>query len=104
WDDHETANDAWRGGAQNHQPASEGDWEARKSAAQQAYFEWMPIRNPSASESGRIYRSFRFGTLVDLILLDTRLAGRDEPSTEPCDTAGLLDPGRQLLGEEQEQW
>lgn len=104
WDDHETANDAWRGGAQNHEPESEGDWETRKNAALQAYFEWMPIRDPAANASGQIYRSFRFGTLIDLVLLDTRLAGRDAPSTEPCDPAALLDPNRQLLGEEQEQW
>ena len=29
WDDHETANNAWMGGAENHMPATEGDWSAR---------------------------------------------------------------------------
>ena len=33
WDDHETANDAWKNGAENHQPDKEGDWAARKAAA-----------------------------------------------------------------------
>ncbi len=45
WDDHEVANDSWSGGAENHQP-DEGDWSARKQAALQAYYEWMPIREP----------------------------------------------------------
>ena len=44
WDDHELANDAWREGAENHQPASEGPWRARRAAAVRAYLEWMPIR------------------------------------------------------------
>ncbi|MEX0645065.1 MAG: alkaline phosphatase D family protein, partial [Parvularculaceae bacterium] len=50
WDDHETANDSWKDGAENHDPATEGDWEARKRAALQAYYEWMPVREP---EPGR---------------------------------------------------
>src|SRR6185436_15167400 len=44
WDDHEVANNAYRDGAANHQPDSEGDWASRKAAAMRAYFEWMPIR------------------------------------------------------------
>ena len=28
WDDHETANDSWFGGAENHQSGVEGDWDA----------------------------------------------------------------------------
>lgn len=33
WDDHETANNSWREGAENHQPASEGDWLTRRGHA-----------------------------------------------------------------------
>lgn len=51
WDDHETANNTWSGGAENHQP-DEGEWADRKRAALQAYYEWMPIRNP---EPGRAF-------------------------------------------------
>jgi alkaline phosphatase D len=104
WDDHESANDAWQGGAENHQPADEGEWEARKAAALRAYFEWMPIRGLSEDTTGRIYRSFRFGRLLDLIMLDTRLIGRDRQIEDPCDATGLGDPDRQLLGEQQEDW
>ena len=34
WDDHEVANDAWSGGAENHTQGTEGDWAARQAAAQ----------------------------------------------------------------------
>ncbi len=98
WDDHEITNDAWRGGAQNHQ-ADEGDWQQRRDAAVRAYFEWMPIREQSDVREARIYRSFRFGDLADLVMLDTRLVGRDEP-----DRAAAADPDRTLLGPEQERW
>ncbi|MFO0016700.1 MAG: alkaline phosphatase D family protein, partial [Synechococcaceae cyanobacterium] len=46
WDDHETANDSWKGGAENHQSTTEGDWIARRDAALKAYYEWIPIREP----------------------------------------------------------
>jgi alkaline phosphatase D len=101
WDDHELANNAWRDGAQNHQPASEGDWAARRTAAYRAYLEWMPVREQSGA-SPLLYRSFRFGSLADLIMLDTR-AIRDE-QVAPDNIAGLADPKRTILGAAQEQW
>lgn len=103
WDDHEVTNDAWQSGAENHQPA-EGGFRERKAAAIQAYFEWMPIRAQKRDDSGRIYRSFRYGKLFDLIMLDTRLLGRDQQVANPCDAAQIGDPTRQLLGESQEAW
>jgi alkaline phosphatase D len=45
WDDHETANDSWTGGAENHTNGTEGNWEDRKSFGRQSYFEWIPIRD-----------------------------------------------------------
>ena len=78
WDDHEIANDAWTGGAENHQK-DEGAWEARRAAAMRAYFEWMPIRATSPDEGGRTYRAFTYGDLATIIMLDTRLYGRDKP-------------------------
>lgn len=78
WDDHEVANDSWMGGAENHN-AGEGEWASRKRAALQAYYEWMPIREP---EQGRAFeainRSFRFGDLVTLVMLETRLLARTQ--------------------------
>ncbi|MDX2238628.1 MAG: alkaline phosphatase D family protein [Hyphomonadaceae bacterium] len=79
WDDHETANDSWYGGAENHQQ-SEGAWADRKAAALQAYFEWMPIRDPDPGKPREaIYRSFQFGDLATLAMLETRLMTRSKP-------------------------
>lgn len=103
WDDHELANDAYGDGAQNHQPATEGDWELRKSAAIRAYHEWMPIRTAEPDRFERIYRHFPLGDLADLMLLDTRIIGRDAPAADPCDREELA-VDRQLLGEEQQAW
>jgi alkaline phosphatase D len=104
WDDHEVADDAYRDGALNHQPDSEGEWEQRKQSAMRAYFEWMPIRAFSSGDMQRVYRSFSYGELFDLILLDTRFAGRDARISGNCDVEGIQDPSRSLLGSEQEGW
>lgn len=76
WDDHELANDTYEDGADNHQPNKEGSWDKRKLEAVTAYHEWMPIRT-SQSQS-IIYRSFEFGNLISLNMLDTRVIGRDK--------------------------
>ena len=61
WDDHETSNDSWKTGAENHQTDSEGEWAARRQAALRAYYDWMPIREPKAGQvKSDIYRNFRF--------------------------------------------
>lgn len=78
WDDHELANDSWKEGAENHS-ADEGDFQARMRSARQAYHEWMPIRTNSSGDQSAIFRSFKLGDLADLIMLDTRLHGRDRP-------------------------
>ena len=44
----------------------------------QAYYEWMPIREDAQTLTPRIYRTFRFGDLATLFMLDTRLVGRDQ--------------------------
>lgn len=114
WDDHEIANDAFKDGAENHTATTEGAWANRKAAALEAYHEWMPIR--TGADKANIYRSFNFGNLVSLHMLDTRLIGRDEP-IEIGDLAGLTgaaaqanaltaytSPTRQMLGSEQMTW
>lgn len=112
WDDHEVANDTYKDGAENHDE-SEGDFEERKLAALQAYFEWLPIRPITEGNEREIYRSFQFGDLVDLYMLDTRILGRDkqldyvdyqDPVTGALDSAkfttDLSDPSRTRLGTE----
>ncbi|MFH1321395.1 MAG: alkaline phosphatase D family protein [Bacteroidota bacterium] len=100
WDDHETANNSWTSGAENHDSTSEGSWADRKAAGVQAFFEWIPIRKPSPSDN-HIYREFSFGDLFDLIMLDTRLEGRDEQLAMCSD---LDDTARKMLGDQQFNW
>lgn len=76
WDDHEFANNAYVGGADNHNPAIQGDWMTRKNMAAKAYHEWMPIRTPDPANLLKIYRRFEFGNLLSLHMLDTRIEGR----------------------------
>jgi len=72
WDDHEVLNDWYPGddrvgairGTQDVRPIS-----TLSGPARQSFFEYTPIR-PDAE--GRIYRSFRFGTLAELFILDDR--------------------------------
>lgn len=77
WDDHETCNDAYRDGGENHQPATEGPYTARKKNSTSTYFKWMPLRKPDPLDTIRIFRKLRYGKLMDLIMLDTRLYDRD---------------------------
>lgn len=110
WDDHESANDSWEGGAQNHQP-NEGDWSLRKAAAVQAYREWMPV-------SDEPWRAYDIGTLATLFRTETRLLARTaQPDIAPlfrdADPVAALtkfrdgawmDPGMTMLGTTQESW
>lgn len=103
WDDHETANNAWRGGAQNHQHG-EGAWDARMAAAIRAYREWLPIRDPLPAEDPRkARRSMRFGDLAELVLVDTRLGGRDHQA-ELDDDERIADGKRSLLSRTDQKW
>lgn len=112
WDDHELANDAWRGGAENHQPDREGDWEQRKTAALRAYRDWMPV-------SDDLWKSYQVGNLLTLFKLETRISGRDQPLDIARFLGGrrdveraltefrdgpLADSARSLLGGDQERW
>lgn len=111
WDDHETANNAWVGGARGHQ-AAEGGWDARKAAGLRAYDEWMPMRAAP-------YDCYQIGDLATLFRLETRLIGRDRQLNVGDAVAGkadaraavqafrrgpLADPRRTLMGARQEAW
>ena len=114
WDDHELMNNTWRKGAENHNEG-EGDFGERIAAARTAYHEWMPIRTAAQTDQAPIYRRFQIGRLADLIMLDTRLQGRDEQLDYQRDIpqAGgpeafvknlLMNPQRTILGADQENW
>lgn len=114
WDDHETANDSWKGGAENHQSDKEGDWQVRKAAAVRAYREWLPV-------SDEDWASYDIGDLATLWRLESRLTARDrqldlgkalagaQPGTFDQALAAFRDgawkdPSRHLLGETQQAW
>ncbi|NJM26108.1 MAG: hypothetical protein HC859_12090 [Bacteroidia bacterium] len=97
WDDHEIANNSYSEGAQNHQD-DEGPYSDRREAAKKAYYEWLPIR-----EGGKHYRSFNYGSLAEVIMLDERLEGRTRPPESTSDTS-YASPDRHMLGEEQLSW
>lgn len=101
WDDHESANDSWVGGAENHN-SGEGDWIVRKEASKQAYFEWLPIRDNNTQGQYEIYRSVSYGRLVDVMLLDTRLTGRSEQVS--WGSSQLNNSSRTILGIHQRNW
>jgi len=113
WDDHEVANDTYKEGAQNHDE-SEGSFAQRTQDALQAYFEWLPIR--TIDDKKAIYRSFDFGGLVSLYMLETRLFGRDKQLSYSSyfDAQGNFDaqtfqsditsPTRTMLGATQLEW
>ncbi|TOO30303.1 alkaline phosphatase D family protein [Vibrio parahaemolyticus] len=113
WDDHELANDTWKNGAENHQD-DEGSFIDRRAAAAAAWTEWLPVRENTFSNM-LIYRQFSFGNLVNLMMLDTRLVGRDKPldyfslSAPTMEAIGGLvaqsrSANRELLGTEQLAW
>jgi len=112
WDDHESANDSWSGGAENHQPATEGDWRTRKAAAMRAFREWLPVSDDS-------WASYEIGNLATLFRLESRLTARSQPLDLGAalrgrsDVAETLvrfrdgpwsDESRTLLGGQQESW
>lgn len=98
WDDHETANNSYMDGAENHQPLTEGPWSARKAAGQEAYDEWMPIRLPDPGNENKIWRKISYGNLADLFMLDTRLYARTIQGGNVNDTS------RHILGDEELDW
>jgi alkaline phosphatase D len=77
WDDHESTNNPWMSGAQNHQPDIEGDWAERRAASIRAYYEWMPVREPGPGRTRmQFWRTYVFGDLATLSTLETRHTGR----------------------------
>ncbi len=123
WDDHESANDSWKGGAQNHQREKEGDWATREAASLSAFYEWTPTREPAPDQPRTAFwRNFEFGDLASLTMIETRLSARsqqvdwklfpvpadadpDDPAVK-AKVAGFVknllgDPKRRMLGDAQ---
>jgi len=108
WDDHETANDCWVGGAEAHD-STDGDWTTRKNSAVKVYHEWMPVSAPDNNNLFKMNRSFAYGDLIDLVVVEARLSGRDKQLAPKGDGGNVsamewLNPNRTLLGTEQFNW
>ena len=111
WDDHESANDSWEGGAENHDPVTEGAWNPRRAAAVQAYREWMPV-------SDEPWKAYDIGGLATLFRTETRLLARTEqpdiaPLFKEADPVAALkafrdgawmNPAATMMGSQQEVW
>ena len=104
WDDHELAGNAWWDGAAGHDQGDDGPWVRRRAAAVQAYREWVPAGLPDPSDPFRVWRTVRLGPLADLLLLDTRLAGRERPAAGRRPVIGIWRRDRALLNPEQWAW
>lgn len=88
WDDHEFSDDCW----QDHQTYTNANLRqtARRRAANQAWAEYMPVDwgdvsfdlNNAAYDNIRIYRDFKFGNLMHLVMTDERLYRDDHVVSE----------------------
>jgi phosphodiesterase/alkaline phosphatase D-like protein len=118
WDDHETANDSWKTGAQNHNDG-EGSWDERRRAAMQAYYEWMPVRDPKQGAAREaLFRTYNYGNLLTITAIETRLTARTQPLDYEDHVSqlrtkegimgfvknDLWNPARELLGDAQRRY
>lgn len=130
WDDHETVNNSYKGGAENHDPETEGAYYDRLAAALQAYYEWNPVRDIDLSDLETAIPAWRViavGDLAQIHFLETRLHARSEqvelpnvgllysnPAAYFADPANLMgvyaanqaamSPSRTMLGADQKAW
>ncbi|KAK2764866.1 hypothetical protein FQN54_008563 [Arachnomyces sp. PD_36] len=115
WDDHEVSDNTYRDGSSKLFNTEESFLETgegisvdqRKMNAVRAYFEWMPIRQVDMDDGLRIWRNFKIGSLVDLLMLDTRQYDRSitdiYTNTDYIHTISD-DAGRSMMGPRQENW
>jgi alkaline phosphatase D len=104
-DDHEVENN-WAGDHSAH-----GNPEAliaRRTAAYQAYYENMPLRElctPHGSHM-QLFRNVQYGRLAQFTVLDTRQFRSPQPCHDKpvVNCAERYEPGRTMMGAEQEQW
>ena len=74
WDDHESSNDSYTDGAENHDE-SEGPWEVRRDAALRAWYDWTPSREPD--DLRHRWGTYQIGNLATLVMIESRLTARD---------------------------
>lgn len=114
WDDHEFANGAYAATAPDDDLAPDP---LRRNAATQAWFEYMPARVQFDAAADfqsaiRLYRSIKFGNLMELLLTDERLYRSAHPCGESTIGQRYLSPGcprmfeaeQTMFGAEQRAW
>ena len=114
WDDHEVQNDYANDRSQSLDPPEE--FLDRRAAAYRAYYEHMPLPKSMQPQGPdmRIFTRAGFGELATLHVLDDRQyrshqvcprEGRGGSNVVPSAVCPqLYEPGRTMLGPEQEQW
>jgi len=99
WDDHETVNNWYPGEFLEDDRYRVKSVDLLAARAKQAFREWMPLR-PGGPDGERIYRSFTYGPLLDVFMLDMRShRGPNTRNRQP--TRG---PETQFLGSDQFAW
>lgn len=104
WGDHEV-DDNYADAFSKRQGVSVEDFLVRRANAYRAYWENVPLRRAQAPQGpdARLYRRFRWGTLTDLNVMDTRQYRSAEASGHE-DSAERRDPNRSITGTQQERW
>ncbi|WP_344863831.1 alkaline phosphatase D family protein [Amycolatopsis ultiminotia] len=96
WDDHEVTNNWYPGEILNDRPEyTEKRVDVLAPRAFQAFHEWHPIDRRTAVD-GRVYRNFRYGSRIEVFVLDMR-------TYRDANTADQTQPGY-ILGDKQARW
>jgi alkaline phosphatase D len=115
WDDHEVENDYANDVSETDRTPEQ--LRQRRAEGYQAWYEHQPVRlAPPTGPDYQIYRSIKFGDLVEVFMLDGRQYRSAKPCFDETNAAGsflkglvklcddAFDPKRTLLGDEQEAW
>ena len=106
WDDHEVDNN-YAGEVPEDKQTRE-EFLARRARAYQVFYEHQPIRATTlrANRDVELYRQLRFGSLLEMNVLDTRKYRTDQPCGDGtkalCEAA--LDAKGTILGARQKRW
>lgn len=108
YDDHEVVNN-WVGDIDEDKDNRPEVFALRRAAAMQVWYEHMPVRRSMLPRGGTIptaYRGLRYGSLMDMDLLDTRLYRSDQPCGDGfkpvCPEVAARTAS--VIGAEQEAW
>ncbi|MFN8018889.1 MAG: alkaline phosphatase D family protein [Acidimicrobiales bacterium] len=109
WDDHEVENN-YAAAIPEHDE-DRPTFATRRKAAYQAFWEHHAVRMDPPAKDGslQVYRSFRWGNLADVFVLDGRQYRSDQVcgdkvGTNATECTELDDASHTMLGKVQEQW